>query len=77
MSANDHAIAQEMTRFLSDPSPVLDAATADPTWAAAPLETLARHLERAGYSAAAREQIVEGARHMDAIGAELLSALGL
>ena len=71
------ALAREVTRFLTDPSDVLDAATADPAWGAHPLETLDRHLANAGYGLEARRQIVEGARHMDAMGSELLSALGL
>jgi len=71
------ALAKEVTRFLTDPSDVLDAATADPSWGKSPLETLDRHLTSAGYGPEARRQIVEGARHMDAMGSELLSALGL
>lgn len=69
--------AQDMTRFLSDPSVVLDAAAADPRWAVDPDGCLDRALVAHGYGDEARAAIRDGAKHMDKMADELLSALGL
>lgn len=73
----NNKLAQEMTKFLGDPSEVLNPATEDPEWAKDPLKTLDKHLAAHGYSEEARRQICEGAKHMDAMSTELLSTLGL
>ena len=70
-------LAQEMTRFLNDPSAVLDPATADPTWASDPAGTFDRHLKAQGYSAEARVELAESLAHLDDFASELLKALGL
>lgn len=77
MTTTEQTLAQEITKFIGDPSPVLDAATADPEWAKEPIATLKKHLAKAGYSEEAQRQIGEGALHMDTLGTEFLSALGL
>ena len=77
MSTEPKTLAQEMTGFLSDPSEVLNAAAADPKWATEPLEALERALVAKGFSPEARAEIIEGAKRMDAMGTELLSALGI
>lgn len=80
MSADNpdqRTFAQEMTRFLNDPSAVLDAATADPTWEKDPAGTFDRHLAAKGYSEAVRKELAESFAHLDDFGAELLKAIGL
>lgn len=77
MATDPKVVAQQITGFLGDPSEVIDAAEREPDWQSAPLAALDRVLERKGYCPEARAEIVEGARHMDKMGAELLSALGI
>ena len=74
---DERTLGQEMTRFLSDPSAVLDAAASDPGWAADPVGTLDKHLAQAGYSETARAHLRESAKQLNPIAAELLAALGI
>lgn len=68
-------VAQQMTAFLSDPSEVLNAATAEPDWDASPRDALARVLLRKGFCPEARAYILDGLEHMDAMATYLLSTL--